>query len=63
MAFEWYVLQAQPGCEQKVKSLLRVTVPTFSVFGRPLPFFRPAAFLSKVAAGVVFILKSNLRSS
>ncbi len=40
-----------------------VTVATLFVLGSPEPFSTPAAFLSKTAAGGVFVMKSNERSS
>ncbi len=43
-------------------SCLRVTLPTFSVFGRLLPDVMPAAFFSRIDAGGVFMMKVKLRS-
>ncbi len=44
-------------------SCLRVTLPTFSVFGRLEPDEMPAAFFSRVVAGVLLVMKVNVRSS
>ena len=41
----------------------RVTLPTFSVLGRPEPLFMPAAFLSKKEAGGVLVRNVKERSS
>ena len=41
----------------------RVTLPTFSVFGRPEPLLIPAAFFNKNDAGGVLVTKVNERSS
>ena len=41
----------------------RVTVPTLTVLGGPLPFGTPAAFLSKTDAGGVLVMKVKLRSA
>src|SRR5215213_5425090 len=41
----------------------RLTVPTFSRFGSPLPLSRPAACLSRNAAGGVLVMKMKERSS
>ena len=43
-------------------SCLRVTLPTFSVFGRLEPEVRPAAFLSSTVAGVLLVMKVKVRS-
>ena len=40
-----------------------VTLPTFFLFGSPLPFFRFAAFSSNTEAGGVLITKSKERSA
>jgi hypothetical protein len=40
-------------------SCARVTVPTFSVLGRPEPLLIPAAFFKRIAAGVVLVTKVN----
>ena len=39
-----------------------MTEPTFTEFGVALPFSTPAAFLIKIAAGVVFIIKLKVLS-
>ena len=41
---------------------LRVTLPTFSVFGRLEPDWMPAAFFSRIDAGGVFVMKVKVRS-
>ena len=40
-----------------------VSLPTFSLCGTPEPFWRPAAFLMSSAAGGVFVMNVNVRSS
>jgi hypothetical protein len=40
----------------------RVTLPTFTVFGLLLPFAIPTAFLSKIDAGGVLVIKVKLLS-
>jgi hypothetical protein len=40
-----------------------VIVPTFSTCGSPEPLSIPAASLIRTAAGGVFVMKSNERSS
>ena len=37
----------------------KVTLPTLFLFGTPEPFSIPAAFISKVAAGGVFVINVN----
>ena len=41
----------------------RLIVPTFSRFGSPEPFSMPIACLISTAAGGVFVMKVNERSS
>ena len=43
-------------------SCLRVTLPTFSVFGRLEPEVMPTAFLSSTVAGVLLVTKVKVRS-
>ena len=43
-------------------SCLRVTLPTFSVFGARLPDSMPTAFFISTDAGGVFMMKVKLRS-
>src|SRR5205807_1722421 len=42
---------------------LRVTFPSFFLFGSPEPFSMPAAFLRSTDAGGVFVTKVNVRSA
>jgi hypothetical protein len=41
---------------------LRVTLPTLSVFGFLEPEEMPAAFFSRVVAGVLLVMKVKVRS-
>src|SRR4249919_1884932 len=43
-------------------SCARVTLPTFSVFGRLEPEAMPTAFLRRTVAGVVLVMKVKVRS-
>ena len=43
-------------------SCARVTLPTLSVFGYFEPEEMPAAFFSSVVAGVLLVMKVNVRS-
>ena len=43
-------------------SCARVTLPTFSVFGRLEPDWMPAAFFSSTDAGVLLVMKVKVRS-
>src|SRR3546814_5923526 len=43
-------------------SCLRVTLPTFSVFGRLEPDWTPAAFFNSTVAGVLLVMKVKVRS-
>ena len=43
-------------------SCLRVTLPTFSVFGRLEPDVMPTAYFSRIDAGGVLVMKVNVRS-